>query len=84
VSVDDGATWHDADVAPGEFGPWAWQSWTFEWEPATLGEHVLLCRAGDAAGTDQAFATWNVGGYANPAPQRVPVTVVAAAPPPTS
>ena len=33
---------------------------------------------GDSAGNAQAaMPAWNVGGYANPAPQRVPVTVLA-------
>ncbi len=43
---------------------------------ATPGEHVLACRARDAAGNEQPLEpTWNVGGYANNAVQRVPVSV---------
>ncbi|HUP73297.1 MAG TPA: sulfite oxidase [Acidimicrobiales bacterium] len=76
VSVDGGATWSAAELLPSELGPWAWQSWTFEWTPTSPGEYVLCCRARDAAGHSQAEnLTWNVGGYANPAPQRVVVTV---------
>jgi DMSO/TMAO reductase YedYZ molybdopterin-dependent catalytic subunit len=77
VSVDDGATWAHAIVHPQQLGPWAWQSWTFDWEPAATGEYVLCCRARDASGEAQAdLPDWNVGGYANPAPRSVPVTVV--------
>lgn len=76
VSIDGGVTWDEATVQPQELGPWAWQSWTYEWAPAAPGEHVLCCRARDASGNAQAdMPDWNVGGYANPAPQRVLVTV---------
>ena len=40
------------------------------------GEHELCCRARDAAGNEQPLEpSWNLGGYANNAVQRVPVTV---------
>ena len=40
------------------------------------GEHVLCCRAPDAAGNAQPLEPpWNLGGYANNAVQRVAVTV---------
>jgi DMSO/TMAO reductase YedYZ molybdopterin-dependent catalytic subunit len=75
VSADDGATWAAATLEPPELGPWAWQRWTFDWR-ATPGEHVLACRARDAAGNTQPLeAAWNVGGYANNAVQRVRVVV---------
>ncbi|MGZ4673465.1 MAG: sulfite oxidase [Ilumatobacteraceae bacterium] len=76
VSVDDGGTWHEADVVPAEHGQWAWQSWSYDWNPTEPGEHVVCCRARDSAGNDQAtFPSWNVGGYANPAPHSLHVTV---------
>lgn len=82
VSLDDGGNWEQARVEPPDLGPWAWQAWTFEWEPNGPGEYVLSCRAHDTAGDRPAgepgSSGWNVGGYANPAPQRVPVTVVVA------
>ncbi len=78
VSVDDGRTWREARLGPAELGTWAWRSWSFDWLPSGPGEHVLCCRARDAAGASQAGAPgWNVGGYANPAPQRVLVMVEA-------
>ena len=76
VSVDDGGTWHEADVGPADLGQWAWQAWSYDWNPTEPGEHVVCCRARDSAGNDQAnYPPWNVGGYANPAPHRLHVTV---------
>jgi DMSO/TMAO reductase YedYZ molybdopterin-dependent catalytic subunit len=75
VSADGGGTWADAIVDPPTLGPWAWRSWSFEWIAAEPGEVVLACRATDAAGATDA-PPWNVGGYVNPEPHRVPVTVL--------
>jgi sulfane dehydrogenase subunit SoxC len=76
-SSDDGESWQQALTAPPDLGPWAWQSWAFEWEPAAPGAYVLSCRAHDTAGNSQAEApALNTGGYTNPSPQRVPVTVI--------
>ena len=75
VSDDDGATWTPARVEPPELGKFAWQRWTFDWH-ATTGERVLACRARDADGNAQPLEpTWNVGGYANNAVQRIRVVV---------
>jgi DMSO/TMAO reductase YedYZ molybdopterin-dependent catalytic subunit len=75
VSVDDGHTWSAAVVEPPQLGPWAWQSWTYDWD-ATPGEHVLSCRAVDTTGRRQAERLeWNVGGYATALTQQVLVTV---------
>jgi hypothetical protein len=40
---------HVADLDPSPVGRWAWHGWYWTWsgEP---GEHVLTCRATDAAG----------------------------------
>ncbi len=74
VSVDGGAVWTAAEVEP-QLGPWAWAGWRFVWEAAP-GDYELLCRARDEAGNEQPLVPeWNVGGYANNAVQRVPVTV---------
>jgi DMSO/TMAO reductase YedYZ molybdopterin-dependent catalytic subunit len=77
VSADGGETWTAAALdgqAPDS--SWAWRRWTFEWHPRAPGEHVLACRARDEAGNVQPTQpTWNVGGYANNAVQRVRVTV---------
>jgi DMSO/TMAO reductase YedYZ molybdopterin-dependent catalytic subunit len=74
VSVDGGETWNEAQLgtAPSEF---AWHGWTFEWN-ATPGEHVLCCRASDAAGNVQPDdGPWNFDGFCNNAVQRVQVVV---------
>jgi DMSO/TMAO reductase YedYZ molybdopterin-dependent catalytic subunit len=74
VSVDGGASWTPADLEP-PTGRWAWAGWRFAWR-AEPGEYELLCRARDEAGNEQPLEpTWNVGGYANNAVQRIPVTV---------
>jgi len=76
VSTDDGATWQDARLDPPELGRWAWRRWSYEWNDAEPGRHVLACRARDEAGNAQpAEPQWNVGGYANNEVQRVVVTV---------
>lgn len=75
VSDDGGATWRPAELGP-VTGVHAWRRWTFEWRPAAAGDHELCCRATDSAGNRQPDAPpWNLGGYANNAVQRVPVTV---------
>jgi DMSO/TMAO reductase YedYZ molybdopterin-dependent catalytic subunit len=75
VSTDGGASWSPAQVEPPTLGPWAWQRWTFEWEAAP-GDYELACRARDTTGQEQPLEPeWNLGGYANNAVQRVPVTV---------
>ncbi|CAM00491.1 molybdenum-dependent oxidoreductase-like protein [Saccharopolyspora erythraea NRRL 2338] len=72
ISTDDGHTWTDADLGPHPH-PWAWRPWTASWR-ATPGRHVLVARATDATGrTQPADQTWNAGGFANNAVQRVPV-----------
>jgi DMSO/TMAO reductase YedYZ molybdopterin-dependent catalytic subunit len=76
VSTDDGANWQDAQLDPPELGRWAWRRWSYEWNAAEPGQHVLACRARDEGGNEQAAEPrWNVGGYANNEVQRVVVTV---------
>src|SRR4051794_33691766 len=78
VSTDGGATWADAQLgdAPGRH---AWRAWSFAWDPEAEGDVELACRATDTAGNSQPLeAPWNLGGYANNAVQRVPVTVARA------
>ena len=75
VSADGGSTWEDAnlDALPGS--PYGWRGWSFEWD-ATPGDHELCCRATDGTGATQPLEpAWNLGGFANNAVQRVPVTV---------
>jgi len=74
VSADGGESWAAAELDPPE-GPWAWRGWRFRWQ-AEPGDHVLCPRARDEAGNEQPVEPpWNLGGYANNAVQRVPVTV---------
>lgn len=74
-SDDGGETWCAAEVAEAN-GPHAWHRWHVTWEPSGPGEHVLCCRATDAAGNTQPpEPRWNLGGYAVNEIHRVDVTV---------
>jgi len=71
VEVDTGDGWQEARLGEAH----GWRAWSYDWD-ATPGEHVLACRAFDASGRGQPdVPPWNLGGYANNAVHRVPVTV---------
>jgi hypothetical protein len=73
--MDGGSTWAPAELADPP-GPFAWAAWRFEWNPPGPAEYTLCCRARNGAGDGQPLEPpWNLGGYANNAVQRVPVTV---------
>jgi sulfane dehydrogenase subunit SoxC len=75
VSTDGGETWADAELESLE-SRWGWRGWRFDWVADQPGEYLLCCRAHDEAGNVQPDeAAWNLGGYSNNSPQRVPVTV---------
>jgi DMSO/TMAO reductase YedYZ molybdopterin-dependent catalytic subunit len=75
VSVDDGVTWADAQLAE-PLGERAWRGWSYTWDASEPGWYVICSRATDAAGNTQPLAPpWNLKGYANNAVERVPVTV---------
>jgi sulfane dehydrogenase subunit SoxC len=74
VSTDGGDNWAPATLGDPP-GPAAWAPFAYDWE-APEGDHVLCARAKDVTGRTQPDSVpWNVGGYANNAVQRVPVTV---------
>jgi DMSO/TMAO reductase YedYZ molybdopterin-dependent catalytic subunit len=74
VSTDGGESWQQATLGDPP-GPAAWAPFAFDWD-ATEGDHVLCARAHDVTGRGQPDSPpWNVGGYANNAVQRIPVTV---------
>jgi sulfane dehydrogenase subunit SoxC len=78
-SSDGGATWTDVTLDDDLGSAWAWRRWTAIWDPRAPGRYVLCCRATDGAGNVQPLEpTWNVGGYANNAVQRVAVNVAEA------
>ncbi len=74
VSTDGGVTWAAAELEPaGE--RWAWRGFSYRWN-AEPGEYTVCSRARDEAGNEQPLEPlWNLGGYANNAVQRIPVTV---------
>jgi DMSO/TMAO reductase YedYZ molybdopterin-dependent catalytic subunit len=74
VEVGVDGNWAEADLDP-TIGDFAWRRWTYSWQ-ATPGEHVLSCRATDAAGNAQPLEQpWNYQGMGNNLVQAVPVTV---------
>jgi DMSO/TMAO reductase YedYZ molybdopterin-dependent catalytic subunit len=52
VSTDDGATWHDAQLAP-PLSQDSWVLWTYQWQPTGRGHYTLLARATDGTGQTQ-------------------------------
>ncbi|MEJ2695175.1 MAG: molybdopterin-dependent oxidoreductase [Candidatus Sulfobium sp.] len=56
VSLDDGDTWHDAELKP-PLSKWAWTLWRYDWEPREAGEHTLKVRAFDRHGKMQESAS---------------------------
>ncbi len=74
VEVGVDGAWPDATLdAP--LGEYAWRGWSFDWA-ATAGDHVLSCRATDAAGNTQPTdQPWNLKGLGNNLVQEVRVTV---------
>jgi sulfane dehydrogenase subunit SoxC len=76
-SADAGRTWGDASLErrDGEHG---WTAWSYAWDVSEPGDYELCVRATDAAGNTQPLDvadTWNRGGYAVNAVQRVRVRV---------
>jgi sulfite oxidase len=74
VSLDDGATWHEADLTAGEgrFAPVAFRAVV----DASTGDHTVVARATDDAGRRQPVdPRWNGNGYANNVVHRVPIVV---------
>ncbi|MGH9034807.1 MAG: sulfite oxidase, partial [Acidimicrobiia bacterium] len=75
LSVDGGATWHEAQLSGPPESPYTWWAWTWTWH-AVPGEHELWCRARDGSGRIQPVeAAWNLHGFVNNSVQRVQVTV---------
>lgn len=69
VRVDGAGEWQPASVSP-PAGPYEWQEWSFRWDGADPGRHVLRARATDAAGNTQPDSPeWNRLGYGNNAVQ---------------
>lgn len=75
VSLDGGQSWQPAELGRPQAAT-SWSPWGLQWSPEAPGTYELVCRARDAAGNQQPLEpTWNVGGYANNAVQRLSVTV---------
>jgi len=58
VSVDGGATWHDAHIEePRE--RWLWVRWSYLWEVDQPGDYRIMARATDEQGRVQPQTPWN-------------------------
>jgi sulfane dehydrogenase subunit SoxC len=74
VSADGGSIWKTAELGDA-VSPYAWRSWSFDWD-AQPGSAELCCRAADGAGNEQPLEpSWNLGGFSNNAVQRVSVEI---------
>jgi sulfane dehydrogenase subunit SoxC len=75
VTTDGGESWQAATLGA-DHGRYAWRSFTVEWD-ARPGRALLSARASDASGRRQpGESRWSRGGFANNAPQVVPVVVL--------
>jgi DMSO/TMAO reductase YedYZ molybdopterin-dependent catalytic subunit len=75
VELGVNGAWRDASLEPAATSL-AWQRWRADWD-AAAGEHVLACRATDAAGNVQPLEPpWDVTGFGNNAVHSVAVRVV--------
>jgi DMSO/TMAO reductase YedYZ molybdopterin-dependent catalytic subunit len=63
VSLDNGANWTEAQLAP-DAGAYSFRTWSLEWTPKTAGRYQLAVRATDTKGNVQPDeGVWNPGGY---------------------
>lgn len=51
ISVDDGKTWDRADLETRS--EWAWQKFTYNWQPSSKGAFTIIARASDPSGNIQ-------------------------------
>ncbi|OED36335.1 sulfite oxidase [Chromatiales bacterium (ex Bugula neritina AB1)] len=64
VEVGLDGTWQDATVDQCD-NPYHWCNWHFDWQ-ASIGQHLLSCRATDANGHTQPLqAPWDTAGFGN-------------------
>ena len=63
ISVDEGVTWQRAGLAS-RGDPYAWRTFSFEYQPQRFGYVTFLARAWDDRGNGQPIvSTWNPLGY---------------------
>lgn len=75
VSIDFGATWLAANLAPPP-NPFSWQRWVANITFPQRGYYEIWAKATDVNGTSQPFSvSWNPKGYLNNSFHRIAVTV---------
>ena len=78
ISTDGGKSW-SATALQKDYGKYAYRQWTYEWEPKTKGEYVIMVRAINRIGNIQPQVNeigWNAGGYQYNAVDAVNVKIV--------
>jgi len=75
VSIDGGATWRPAELAP-DLGKFAWRQWSYALPTAQPGSYTVMAKATNAMGASQTFElVFNPAGYHNNVVQRLKVQV---------
>jgi DMSO/TMAO reductase YedYZ molybdopterin-dependent catalytic subunit len=75
VSTDEGETWNPANMFyPGT--KWTWSQWSFEWTPATTGNHIIIPRCVDGNGVPQDGKVIGIIPQGSSGYQKVQATVV--------
>jgi DMSO/TMAO reductase YedYZ molybdopterin-dependent catalytic subunit len=75
VSIDGGATWRPAELAP-DLGKFAWRQWSYALPTAQPGSYTVMAKATNAVGASQTFdLVFNPAGYHNNVVQRLKVQV---------
>ena len=66
ISIDNGATWHDALLDKGEANNFAFRAFRYTFNPTKTGKLTIMCKAISKRGEEQPLAKeikWNHGGY---------------------
>jgi len=66
ISIDNGATWHDALLDKGEANNFAFRAFRYTFNPTKTGKLTIMCKAISNRGEEQPLVKdikWNHGGY---------------------
>jgi sulfoxide reductase catalytic subunit YedY len=79
LSIDNGKTWHEAQLDDGQAGRYSFREFRFTFMPKKYGKQKIMARAINRAGKQQPLARdikWNHGGYKYNGVDEVMVEVV--------
>jgi len=66
ISIDDGKTWHKAQLDEGKLGRYAYRTFRYTFKPEKLGKMRIMAKAINKLGEEQPMPShikWNHGGY---------------------